>query len=435
MIRVVSDRLNDAILQRKEMSPMAVNLVTYTPKILRKTINGVKSSTTRSTYVSKYQWKPDKAKGQVITLPGGSTFRKATSRMIWSRELVPLSTGTTSFRRFGENWVIDFPNGGYQSDFAIEPQMPSVKSAIGSIDKLCNAPLAIPTEMRNEANTKALLDIAGQKANIGENLATFRQTLDLLAKPSWGLVNHMRNAYANRKMRPFYDTPLATLRKYGKIPKDAANIYLMYVYGAIPFMKDIYGLMELLKERGAKTHLLYGHGTSSRQCEFRVGSYTGGGATVSVPTGTERALVRTRLWARIDPNCVGLRALNQVGLLNPVSVAWELVPFSFIIDWFAPIGPMFQALTAPAGLIFVDGTSSNRFTLTGTVYEVAYDANATGVKSTPATAGVTVQGYFRQALTGWPRAGIYASTNPFTGDRPYKALALAITNLYRLKKM
>lgn len=414
---------------------MALNQVTYARKTLTKTINGTKSTTTRSNYVSQYLWIPDKVKGQVVTLPGGSTFRKATSRMKMKRQMVPLSTGTSSFRRLGENWVVQFPQGGYQSDFAIEPNMPSVKSEIGSVDKLCNAPLSIPTEMRNEANTKALLDIAGQKVNIGENLATFRQTLELLSKPSWGLVNHMRNAYKNRTMRRYGNTPLSVLKRYGKIPKDAASVYLMYVYGAIPFMKDIYGLMELLKERGAKTHLLYGHGTSSRQCEFRVGTYLGGGSSVSIPTGTETAKVRTRIWARIDPNCVGLRALNQVGLLNPLSVAWELVPFSFIIDWFAPVGPMFQALTAPAGLIFVDGTCSNRFSLTATCYEQSYDASMSNAKHTPAQAGVIYEGYFRQALTTWPRSGVYANPNPFTGDRPYKALALAIVNLYRLKQM
>lgn len=32
-----------------------------------------------------------------------------------------------------------------------------------------------------------------------------------------------------------------------------------------------------------------------------------------------------------------------VGLMDPLSVAWELVPFSFVLDWFLPIGSWLSA--------------------------------------------------------------------------------------------
>lgn len=44
--------------------------------------------------------------------------------------------------------------------------------------------------------------------------------------------------------------------------------------------------------------------------------------------------------------------LNQMGVLNPLSVAWELVPFSFVADWFLPIGTYLENLTGFAGLSF-----------------------------------------------------------------------------------
>lgn len=414
---------------------MATNRVTKTSRSLKRTIGGTSANISRSDYVLEYQWKPDKAYGTVVKLPGGKVFRKATSRMMMRRLITPLTTGSTTFRRLGETWQVNFPKGGYVSDFAIEPQMPTVKSQIKSVTKLCDAPTGIPTEMRNEANTKALLDIVDAKASIGENLATFRQTLAMLHTPSWGLINHVRNAYANRRLRPFLGTPLSVLLKYGKIPKDVAALYLQYVYGVKPLMQDIHGIMKLMKERGSKDFLLYGQGSSNQQCEFRVGEYNGGGSKTRIPTGTEVAKVRTRIWARIDPNCPGLLALSQVGLINPISIAWEVVPFSFVIDWFVPIGSVLQALTAHAGLIFVDGTCSNRFSLTAIVYERAYDAYESNVRAIEATSSVTYQGYYRLALSGWPRPGVYAASNPFGGDRPLKALALAIVNLHRLKKM
>ncbi len=34
---------------------------------------------------------------------------------------------------------------------------------------------------------------------------------------------------------------------------------------------------------------------------------------------------------------------QSLGLVDPVSVAWELVPFSFVVDWFIPIGSYFES--------------------------------------------------------------------------------------------
>lgn len=35
--------------------------------------------------------------------------------------------------------------------------------------------------------------------------------------------------------------------------------------------------------------------------------------------------------------------MAQLGLLNPEIVAWELLPFSFVADWFIPIGSYLEA--------------------------------------------------------------------------------------------
>lgn len=47
-----------------------------------------------------------------------------------------------------------------------------------------------------------------------------------------------------------------------------------------------------------------------------------------------------------------------LGLTNPASVAWELVPFSFVVDWFAPVGDWLNALDATLGYSFLSGTRS-----------------------------------------------------------------------------
>jgi len=46
----------------------------------------------------------------------------------------------------------------------------------------------------------------------------------------------------------------------------------------------------------------------------------------------------------------GLHSLDQYGVLNPLSIAWELVPFSFVVDWFANVGQVLGSLSDFAGM-------------------------------------------------------------------------------------
>jgi hypothetical protein len=42
---------------------------------------------------------------------------------------------------------------------------------------------------------------------------------------------------------------------------------------------------------------------------------------------------------------------RNLGLTDPLSVAWELIPYSFVVDWFVPIGTYLDNLNAIPKLI------------------------------------------------------------------------------------
>lgn len=50
--------------------------------------------------------------------------------------------------------------------------------------------------------------------------------------------------------------------------------------------------------------------------------------------------------------------MQSLGLVNPLSVAWDLVPWSFVIDWFTGIGTFLGGLTDMYGLLVVNPYSS-----------------------------------------------------------------------------
>jgi hypothetical protein len=47
--------------------------------------------------------------------------------------------------------------------------------------------------------------------------------------------------------------------------------------------------------------------------------------------------------------------LSQFGITNPASLTWELLPWSFVADWFIPIGPYLESLDYHRGLVFKYG--------------------------------------------------------------------------------
>jgi hypothetical protein len=181
--------------------------------------------------------------------------------------------------------------------------------------------------------------------------------------------------------------------------------------------------------------LLSGKGVSNQKGGSPGGSYWNPSQrhTTSWVSAEENAKVSCQIYGRIDPNAAGLRTLNQLGLLNPLSLIYELTPWSFVVDWFVPIGPVLNALTAPAGLIFVSGTKSVKSSFTGGFEHWKDPYGLTVDEDIHATGTATAERYVRQIYGTWPRPGFFFSQNPFAGDRPLKALALGIVNLRSLR--
>jgi len=54
--------------------------------------------------------------------------------------------------------------------------------------------------------------------------------------------------------------------------------------------------------------------------------------------------------------------LEGLGVLNPIATLWELVPLSFVVDWFVNVGDVLSSLTATAGLKQLYVCESYKFT-------------------------------------------------------------------------
>lgn len=295
-------------------------------------------------------------------------------------------------------------------------------------------------DMRNEAVTKAMNNIADQKINLGENLATLKQTYGMFAGKATLLCDALKSGFKNKSFRPFLNQSFRQLRRRG-VGVTIAQQYLEYIYGLVPLMSDVYEAVKLLKGQGAKPLLLKGVGMSYRTKEGRSheGIWSSGYASSWNLNTICQSSAKCTLWARLDPDGSQFRTMNQLGLLNPLSLAYELTPWSFVVDWFLPIGPVLQALTAPSGLIFVNGSMAYRHSQTETERYApdrfgVSDHMPIQIEKTYGELYFQKEVWLREYLGGWPMPGLWLDGNPLRGDRGWKGLALSIANLGSMRK-
>lgn len=134
---------------------------------------------------------------------------------------------------------------------------------------------------------------------------------------------------------------------------DLSALWLEYKYAWGPLIQDAYGMMELLAERSLDNDYTKWHRVSTVVKQHK---------TWSVPTSYYRQncectyIYKLGGFARYKTSMPG--SAFQAGLTNPLEVAWELVPYSFVADWFINIGDILSAMSTLQALEFRGGYAS-----------------------------------------------------------------------------
>lgn len=141
-------------------------------------------------------------------------------------------------------------------------------------------------------------------------------------------------------------------RKSRQLLKDVGSVILEWRYGIAPLMQDIASAIEVLQEDFKP---VYVKATSGRASSEKPACPYGGAPVVSV---TERVTIKGTM--KITNPLLYLA--NKLGFVNPASVVWEAIPFSFLLDWFLPIGNFLQNFTDFVGVELVDGSITAKVT-------------------------------------------------------------------------
>ena len=210
-------------------------------------------------------------------------------------------------------------------------------------------PAALSSNLELKLISKLVDDIRGHSFNAAVFAAEFGQTRGLILNTlngMTGIIQGVRSRNLAMVTRAFAamtsGKKLTTVAKSAVKAGDISGTVLATYYGWIPLFRDIYEAMQAFHQRMAgPRRIKFVRGiTGPRESRTIVnpGIY---GASRPAHKIHWRGYRSVRLEVEFLEELSRARSL---GLLNPLSVLWEKTPWSFVYDWFIPIGAYLDAL-------------------------------------------------------------------------------------------
>lgn len=208
---------------------------------------------------------------------------------------------------------------------------------------------------------QVLMDLGRSSTNLAEGIATIKDTINLFRGPGKFLKHLARSGSVNIK------SSRAPLKELKSAFDKAGDTWLEGTYGWIPFIQDLIELSSIARNPQAALAKL----SKPIVKDIRHTASSGGDVDSSQLEHTfvitERLETTRKRLIRIEaspsPSFQAMSMANKLatylGLNDFGRLAWELVPYSFVVDWFTDLGSSVSsmgALNGPAA--YIDGIVS-----------------------------------------------------------------------------
>lgn len=174
-----------------------------------------------------------------------------------------------------------------------------------------------------------LATVKGHQFNLPVNLGQMGQVTDMVV----GNLNSLGRSFSRLRRGDFFGAVQALGaspgKKRGFNHRDTSGRWLELQYGWKPLLSDTFEAAKAFEE-------LTSGPRSSRFVKTRTGKISHSfGVTSNGISGELRGTVGRRLELELYEQ---MSVPRQLGLTDPASLVWELLPYSFVVDWFIPIG-------------------------------------------------------------------------------------------------
>lgn len=204
----------------------------------------------------------------------------------------------------------------------------------------------VPLDIKNRATNEALLKMKESVVDLGQTFGEVRQTASMMHARLRQLLRLFR-LVATRRFGAA-SRELGLRNRKNRLQRGSltlAEAWLEFKLGWLPLMNDIFNgkqaIMDLLKKEDLIRVTAVEEGVPSLLHNL---SYTFKGKRV---VGCQAGFVAGITNQDLD-------RLTTIGLLDP-ALPWELMPLTFVTDWFVDVGSFLSAIGSKMGTRFVSG--------------------------------------------------------------------------------
>lgn len=289
------------------------------------------------------------------------------------------------------------------------------------------------SDVRNKLTMRLINQLQSNKVNLGEIFETRQQTADLVGDTAGRLArafSSLRHGNPGGAIRQIFGSG-GGRGSGGSVTRHAGGVpgqWLRLKYGWQPLLQDVYNSVDTVRQAYSDTGSPASVTASASQTvpnKNFVTAYQGNwGPEITYKCTSRRVSGKASIKYRLGGGTN--HSMSQLGMANPASLAWELLPYSFVVDWFLPIGQFLSSLDYAIGLVFIDGYysikqeqswQSQLSRTTGT--QPGYVANWSG-----GTGSGKAMFFYREVMDGFPFPPLPAIKNPFSPTHMANGLAL-----------
>lgn len=258
----------------------------------------------------------------------------------------------TAYYSVWEDWVSFSSPRGSNGKLYLQPQIffltknysrcqmmlypPELEKGIPPIGaNVMNLP-AFPYQLEQLARDRTYARLRGQDASLGVTAATMNQTAAMISSKATGL--------AERTERMTDEIERA--RKRGRLVKrntGLANAWLEYFYGWKPFIQDMHDSIQTVATLTPEAIWVSGRANAPVNQRHVI---KGDPERTIVYIGHQTAVYSFRSEVT-NPNAW---MANRLGVVNPVAVAWDLIPWSFVVNMFVNVNSLIGSVSEDIGI-------------------------------------------------------------------------------------
>lgn len=360
------------------------------------------------------------------------------------REMVPKPVNT--YNRFEVERKLDFVHRervrtsttpGYPFYSDVYDESPSV-FAVG-FDHYSSLLDHMYDPVQTVIENKLMDRIQQSSINIGQFIAERRQLSNMVASTATKIARtfvSLRQGNFTQAARLLTSSNAAS--RYNR-NQNIAGAWLELQYGWKPLLGDIHETAKLIAEKVHTDPPRIVRATAKHSeifppLEIPFNNYPQDPDFVWIRSHGE---TQGRGWLEMRMTSDFGRSLGRTGITNPYSLAWELVPYSFVVDWFVPVGAFLQRLQYDQGLVFSRGAISYKSSCKWRLQVKQKQTTAMHVDgefdSTWNQRDVVdsnVKYFSRRPFATAPQPTFARPRDPYTPTRALNALALMANTIY-----